>query len=570
MYVEKGIEVDGAEVSTVDEVGAMSIFVHITTLFTGSGNLNHRVKEGHHEGEKLKIFDIGAAWMGTREFTSTTFVDYCMSVGIPVEHPVPHVHTQNGLAKSFSKRLQLIARPLLLKAKLPTSIWGHTVLHAANIIRIRPTFYNQHSPLQQVLVQVPNISHFKIFGSAVYVSIAPPQRSKMGAQRRIARIDIPIQKSDTKELVTESKPCLKHGRPVGAEDVAPRKRKIKKIASEVAHAPEEENTPEVVLSPEEIPVPEDTRLNSHKISINYVHDIKLWNRSKAIIDDIFVYSAVLDFDINCDPEPQSVDECRRRKHWPKWKDTIQTELDSLRKRKVFGPVLQTPIGTTTKVDEVVIYLKTEFEMKDLGRTKYWLGIQVEHLSSGIFIHQSTYTEKVLNIFYIIKSHPLNTPMVFRSLEPDKDPFRPREDDEEVLDPKILYLGAIGALMYLVNNTRPNIAFAVNLLARFSSALMDRHWNGIKHIFHYLRGIIDFELFFLKNSTFQLIRYADAGYFSDPHLANHKLDMCLHITVHPFPGNLRSKLQWQPQQIGYVIHEANRECVWLRSIIKNIR
>ena len=39
------------------------------------------------------------------------------------------------------------------------------------------------------------------------------------------------------------------------------------------------------------------------------------------------------------------------------------------------------VGTTTEVDDVVIYLKTEFEMKDLGRTKYCLGIQVEHLST---------------------------------------------------------------------------------------------------------------------------------------------------------------------------------------------
>ncbi|GJX99552.1 disease resistance CC-NBS-LRR class family protein [Tanacetum coccineum] len=47
------------------------------------------------------------------EFTSHAFNDYCMSVGIVVEHPVAHVHTQNGLAKSLIKRLQLIARPLI-------------------------------------------------------------------------------------------------------------------------------------------------------------------------------------------------------------------------------------------------------------------------------------------------------------------------------------------------------------------------------------------------------------------------------------------------------------------------
>ena len=52
------------------------------------------------------------------EFTSQTFNDYCMSVGVNVEHHVAHVHTQNGLIESLIKRLQLIARPLLMKTKL--------------------------------------------------------------------------------------------------------------------------------------------------------------------------------------------------------------------------------------------------------------------------------------------------------------------------------------------------------------------------------------------------------------------------------------------------------------------
>ena len=56
-------------------------------------------------------------------------------------------------------------------------------------------------------------------------------------------------------------------------------------------------------------------------------------------------------------------------------------------------------------------------------------------------------------------------MVVRSFDRDKDPFRPKGDDEEVLGPEFPYLSAIGALMYQANCTRPDIAFAVNLLAR---------------------------------------------------------------------------------------------------------
>ena len=93
------------------------------------------------------------------EFTSQTLNDYDMSVEINIEHLVAHVRTQNGLAESLIKRLQLIARPLLMKTKLPTSTWGHTIMHATSLIRIRPTSYHEYSPSQLVLGKQSNIFH---------------------------------------------------------------------------------------------------------------------------------------------------------------------------------------------------------------------------------------------------------------------------------------------------------------------------------------------------------------------------------------------------------------------------
>ena len=97
-----------------------------------------------------------------------------MSVGIDVEHPAAYTHTQNGLAESLINRLQIIARPLLMKSKLPVSAWGHAILHAASLVRIRPTAYHKFSPLQLVLGKQPNIFHLDTFGCAIYVPIAPP------------------------------------------------------------------------------------------------------------------------------------------------------------------------------------------------------------------------------------------------------------------------------------------------------------------------------------------------------------------------------------------------------------
>ena len=59
-------------------------------------------------------------------------------------------------------------------------------------------------------------------------------------------------------------------------------------------------------------------------------------------------------------------------------------------------------------------------------------------------------------------------MVVHSLEVNKDPFYPKKENEELFGLKAPYLNAIGALMYLANCIRPDIAFSVNLLARYSS------------------------------------------------------------------------------------------------------
>ena len=49
------------------------------------------------------------------------------------------------------------------------------------------------------------------------------------------------------------------------------------------------------------------------------------------------------------------------------------------------------IGTPEKLIKTIDYLKKEFEMKDLGKTKYCLGLQMKHCSDCVLIHKSTYT-----------------------------------------------------------------------------------------------------------------------------------------------------------------------------------
>jgi hypothetical protein len=73
------------------------------------------------------------------------------------------------------------------------------------------------------------------------------------------------------------------------------------------------------------------------------------------------------------------------------------------------------IGTELDINEARYHLKTEFEINDLGKTKFYLGLQLEHPPTGIFIYQSAYVQKILEKFNMDKAYPSKTHMVVRDL-----------------------------------------------------------------------------------------------------------------------------------------------------------
>jgi len=60
-------------------------------------------------------------------------------------------------------------------------------------------------------------------------------------------------------------------------------------------------------------------------------------------------------------------------------------------------VVRTPKGPPKAIDR----LKKKFQMNDLGRTKFCLGLQIEYLNNRVFVHQKAYITKVLKMFYHI-------------------------------------------------------------------------------------------------------------------------------------------------------------------------
>nr|GEU40731.1 ribonuclease H-like domain-containing protein [Tanacetum cinerariifolium] len=121
---------------------------------------------------------------------------------------------------------------------------------------------------------------------------------------------------------------------------------------------------------------------------------------------------------------------------------------------------------------------------------------------GTFISQDKYVAKILKKFGFTEVKTASTPM-----ETQK-PLLKDENDEEV--DVHMYRSMIGSLMYLTSS-RPDIMFAVCACARYQVNLKDSHLHDVKRIFRYLKGQPKLDLWYPKDSPFDLVVYIDSDY-----------------------------------------------------------
>ena len=76
-----------------------------------------------------------------------------------------------------------------------------------------------------------------------------------------------------------------------------------------------------------------------------------------------------------------------------------------------------------------------------------------------------------------------------------------------------YAQEIGNLMYDMNCTRPDIAYAVSKLSRYTSNPSPDHWKAIVRVFRYLKYTQNYGLHYSKYPTV-LEGYCDANWISD--------------------------------------------------------
>jgi hypothetical protein len=147
-------------------------------------------------------------------------------------------------------------------------------------------------------------------------------------------------------------------------------------------------------------------------------------------------------------------------------------------------------------------MQTEFEMSFIGELSYFLGLQINQSSVGLFISQEKYLKEMLKKFQMEYSSPISTPMVV-GCKPSIDDISPDVD-------KRTYRLMIGSLLYITASC-PDIMQVVGMVGRFQSTPKQIHLAAIKRIFKYLKGTMTYGLWYPKNHNFQLNSYSNVDW-----------------------------------------------------------
>jgi len=143
----------------------------------------------------------------------------------------------------------------------------------------------------------------------------------------------------------------------------------------------------------------------------------------------------------------------------------------------------------------ITQLSQHFKFCDLGPTTQLLGIKIDRdcPKHSISLSQRQYCLDVFDRFGMADCKPISTPME-PSLHLSHTQI-PQNAQECATMCQTPYLSAIGALMYLATTTCPDIAYTVGILARFNSNPCWTHWLAVKHLLHYIKGIIDYSIIY---------------------------------------------------------------------------
>lgn len=216
-----------------------------------------------------------------------------------------------------------------------------------------------------------------------------------------------------------------------------------------------------------------------------------------------------------------------------------------------------------EIQSVKQFLDSTFKIKDLGKLKYFLGLEIARSTQGIFLNQRKYALELLEDSGLLATKPSTTPFDCSLKLHDSD--SPPYEDETA------YRRLVGRLLYLTT-TRPDIAFIVQQLSQFISQPLQVHHSAAIRVLKYLKSAPAKGLFYSSSSTLKLSGFADSDWASCPATRRSVTGYCVFLGT--------SMLSWKSKKQSTVSRSSSEaeyralasltcELQWLQYLFKDL-
>ncbi|RVW27695.1 Retrovirus-related Pol polyprotein from transposon RE1 [Vitis vinifera] len=172
---------------------------------------------------------------------------------------------------------------------------------------------------------------------------------------------------------------------------------------------------------------------------------------------------------------------------------------------------------TREVERLKKVLATEFEVKDLGQMRYFLGMEVARSRKGISISQRKYVLDLLTKTGMLGCKPSDTPIKAR---------KRTESDGKPVD-RERYQRLVGRPIYL-SHTRLDIAFAVSVVCQYMHSPKESHLEAVYKILRYSKGSPRRGLFFKKGDSKKVEIYTDADWAGSGKIRRSTIGYCTYV------------------------------------------
>jgi len=215
------------------------------------------------------------------------------------------------------------------------------------------------------------------------------------------------------------------------------------------------------------------------------------------------------------------------------------------------------------IQKLKCFLQSQFQTKDLGQLKYFLGIEVARSQLGIALSQRKYTLDLLSETGMLGAKPVDSPMDVNC--------RLSDDQGELLHKPEKYRRLVGKLNYLTV-TRPDISFAVSVVSQFLNSPRTNHWDAVMRILRYLKKSPGMGLLYENHGHLNIVGYTDADYAGSITDRRSTSGYCIFVG-----GNL---ISWKSKKQSVVSRSSAEaeyramayttcELIWLRQFLEDL-